>query len=137
MRPGIFTSMGIRLIGRIKKEFITRKYWNKIAILALLTFLPAAITAGHCKEQAKEESKDVKRLFGTVAKVEFVMSYIVVTCDFGYVTIFVTDDTTISRDKGEIALDEIDLEDSVIVHYYSPEPGKYVAVSIRDSTSEK
>lgn len=106
-------------------------------ILACLAFIPAVITPGYCKTQSKEEPHDIKRLFGTVAKVEFVMSYIVVTCDFGYITINVTDDTTISRDKGEIALDEIDPEDSVIVHYYCPEPGKYVAVSIRDSTSEK
>lgn len=106
-------------------------------MLAFLAFFPAMISPGHCKEQPKEEPYEIKRLFGTVAKVEFVMSYIVVTCDFGYVTIQVKDDTTISRDKGEIALDEIDPEDSVIVHYYNPEPGKYVAVSIRDSTSEK
>jgi hypothetical protein len=116
---------------------MTRRSWKKIIILAIFAFIPAVVNPGYCKEQPKDEPKDVKRLFGTVAKVEFVMSYIVVTCDFGYLTISVTGDTVISRDKGEIALDEIDPEDSVIVYYYSPEPGKYVAVSIRDSTSEK
>jgi hypothetical protein len=102
-----------------------------------LAFIPLVINVGHCQKPAAEEPKEIKRLFGTVAKVEFVMSSIMVICDFGYVNIDVTDATVITRGSGQIALDEIDLEDSVIVHYYNPEPGKYVAVSIRDSTTEK
>ncbi|MDD5730985.1 MAG: hypothetical protein PHN57_07670 [Candidatus Omnitrophica bacterium] len=86
------------------------------------------------QEQAKEEKPQIKTMSGTVAQVAFVKSFIMVTSELGYLIISVPEGIPISRGKEKIDLDGIDAGDSVIVKYYSPEPGKYIAVSIRDST---
>lgn len=85
------------------------------------------------EDPAKQE-KAMKRMSGTVAKVSFVMGTIMVTGEKGYITFKVPDKTRISRGMKEIALDEIDEGDSVIVQYYEEAGGEKIASFIRDST---
>ena len=109
----------------------------KSVIFIALPFALALASAGYSQQEqnkAEPEKPAIKKMFGTVAQVEFVQGFIMVTGEAGYVIVKVPDNTSISRGTEKIDLDEIDPGDSVIVQYYSPKPGEYVAVSIRDST---
>ncbi len=112
-------------------------YKAKSVIFMALAFALALANAGYSQQEqnkAEPQKPEIKRMFGTVAQVGFVKGFIMVTSEAGYVIVTVPEDIPISRGTKKIGLEEIDPGDSVIVQYYCPEPGKYVAVSIRDST---
>lgn len=120
--------------------------YARVAVcLYCLLFFPAVVCqaqdaggdAGQTETPAVdpvEQEKSIKRMSGTVAKVSFVMGTIMVTGEKGYITFKVPDKTPISRGMKNIALDEIDTGDSVIVQYYEDAAGEKIASFIRDST---
>jgi len=65
--------------------------------------------------------------------VGFAESFIVVYGELGYIRFQITEETQFTRGTKKIDLSDVKTEDSVTVQYYSPEPGKYVAVAVRVS----
>jgi hypothetical protein len=114
------------------------KYRNVI-ILATLTMVLALGAAGYSQENqtdAKTSQPELKWLYGNVAQVAFAKGFIMVFSDKGYMTFEVADNTIISIGPKKVGLESIKTEDSVRVQYYSPEPGRYIAVSISESKKE-
>jgi len=113
---------------------------SKIFILLLTTIFLGLATKSYSQENetmARENTPELKWLYGSVAKVSFTAGYIVVFSDQGYMTFKVTDNTAISIGPKKVGLDEIKTEDSVRVQYYCPESGKCVAISISESKKEE
>lgn len=110
---------------------------KRIILFVTAGIMVAAAHLCYCEESRevpKPAGQQTKHLSGTVAQVEFVEGFIVVFSDSGYITVQVGPDTLITRGSQKISLDDIDTGDSVMVQYNNPEPGIYVAVSIRDSS---
>ncbi len=84
-------------------------------------------------DSADEKKPKTKWMYGSVSQVAFAQGFIKLFNDQGYQTIEITDKTTITIEGKKAGLDELDTEDAVRVQYYSPEPGKYVAISINKS----
>jgi|WetSurMetagenome_2_1015567.scaffolds.fasta_scaffold742757_1 hypothetical protein len=109
----------------------------KIITLACAVMFLARAAAVYCQENQTTapsiKAPELKWLYGTVSQVEFVKSFLLVTTDKGYLTIEITDKTSISIGPQKASLDDIQPEDSVRVQYYCPEPGRYVAVAVSES----
>jgi hypothetical protein len=113
---------------------------SKIILLTALTVMihPLARSA-FCQENqtsSQASQPEYKWMYGNVAQVGFAQGFILVFSDKGYINLKVLDNTTISIGPKKVGLESIKTEDSVRVQYYSPEPGKYIAVSISESKPE-
>ncbi|MFA5118998.1 MAG: hypothetical protein WC695_09170 [Candidatus Omnitrophota bacterium] len=105
---------------------------KKIIVLAVVCVLTAVYPA-YCQEKEQQSQVETKRLSGSVAQVGFAESFIVVYGELGYTRFQITPETQFTRGTKKIDLSDIRTEDSVMVQYYSSEPGKYVAVTVRAS----
>jgi hypothetical protein len=129
--------VNIDLRARIRKRKSISAPRIIMFIVLALCLLPAPCC--YCQdsqENPPSENKKIMSISGRAAQVEFAEEFIVVSNEAGsgYVTISVPDNTTISRGKESIGLDDIDPNDYLTVQYYIPKPGAtYVAVSIVDS----
>jgi len=85
----------------------------------------------------QNNTDDVKRITGTVAKVSFVFSTIMLACDLGYITFNVPYDTLIMRGANKIKIEEIKPEETISIQYIQPSPSEYVAVYIRASEEHR
>lgn len=111
------------------------KYLKVILLGALAITLPV-ITPGHAQENLTAPSvntPELKWMYGTVAQLSFVKSFLLLFNDMGYLTVTVPDNATILINGKKAGLDEIRTEDSVRIQYYCPAPGKYVAVTISET----
>jgi hypothetical protein len=111
-----------------------------IVVMAFAAMIMVLGKPGYPQENQtipQEKGPELKWIYGSVAKVSFTAGYIVVFSDQGYTNFKVTDKTAISIGPKKVGLDDINTEDSVRVQYYSPEPGKCVAVSISESKKEE
>jgi len=88
------------------------------------------------QESQKPQEPPHKIMTGTVNEVRAVFRILRITGEQGLVTVQVPDKTPITKGIKSIGLDDINTGDSVVVTYYSPEPGEYIAVSILDSTMD-
>ena len=107
----------------------------KILIFASALILSAG-SAGYAQDDkapAADNAPAVKMTSGTVAQVGFVESFLMVATPEGYLNFTVTDKTSILIGPEKASLSDIKPEDTVRIQYYSPEPGKYVAVAITES----
>lgn len=91
------------------------------------------VIAANDTQALAEDADGLKRITGTVAKVSFVFSTIMLTCDLGYITFKVPDDTAIIRGGREIKIEEIKTGETITIQYSKPSPSEYVAVYIRAS----
>ena len=103
-----------------------------LALLAACVISPYSKAADN-EDNATQNTQDTQRVTGTVAKVSFVFSTIMISCELGYVTFSVPDNTTIMRGPQEIGLEGIKTEETVTIQYRHPSPSEYVAVFIRAS----
>jgi hypothetical protein len=117
-----------------------RARYHRYIIGLFLIFLAvcAAVPHGRAENETDnaaeaENEQDLKRITGTVAKVSFVFSTLVLTCELGYLTFKVTDDTDIIRGPSEIGLEEIKTGETITIQYSQPYPSEYIAVYIRAS----
>ncbi|HOU36845.1 MAG TPA: hypothetical protein PK562_06205 [Candidatus Omnitrophota bacterium] len=111
-------------------------YRNITGIFCAFFVMGLTITnsiAANDTQAPAEDARDLKRITGTVAKVSFVFSTIMLTCELGYITFKVPDDTTIVRGGREIKIEEIKTGETITIQYSQPSPSEYVAVYIRAS----
>ncbi len=113
-----------------------RKIILGFLVLAAAAASPVSGTAQSENTTAAAEKPRPKTVSGTVNEVNAVSGLLRITSEQGYLLISVPDGTPITRGTQRIHLDEVSPNDSLLIRYYNPEPGKYVAVSIADSTSE-
>ncbi len=105
---------------------------KKIIVLTAVCVLTAVYPV-YSQEKEQQSQVEIKRLSGSVSQVGFAESFIVVYGELGYIRLQITPETQFTRGTKKIDLSYVKTEDSVLVQYYSPEPGKYVAVSVRVS----
>ncbi|HOW43331.1 MAG TPA: hypothetical protein P5110_02430 [Candidatus Omnitrophota bacterium] len=115
--------------------------WLTIVPCAGIIVLLCGSAPCHSQDNATENQlpailveQEIKRMTGTVAKVSFVNSEIMITGELGYITFRVPDNISIMRGSKEIDLEDIEPGETVMVQYENPEPGKYIAVFLRAST---
>ncbi len=108
---------------------------RKIAVI-LIVMLAAAVAGPCAAQEPAAEQRQTKQMFGTISQVSFVMGFIVVFSDAGYLTVQVTPETLITQGFDKISFSDIDNGDSVIVRYYTASDGKNIAISIRDSKQD-
>lgn len=102
---------------------------------SIRSFLLAIAAVSLCVSTVFCQEKNVsKKINGTVSQVAFAQSFIVVTCELGYLKFKVPDDTVIIGGKNKIDLSDIRPEDSVTVRYDEDADGTKMAVEIRDSS---
>jgi len=87
-------------------------------------------------ESAPSQEPAHKMMTGTVNEVRPVFKILRITGEQGLVSIQVPSEAQITKGTRTIHLDDINTGDSVVVTYYSPEPGKFIAVTILDSTMD-
>ena len=103
--------------------------------LGILTVcMPAAQSiADNATTNETEEIDDVKRITGTISKVSFVFSSLMLICDLGYVTFSVPANATIVRSGRPIKLEELKTGETITIQYRHPYPSAYIADYIRAS----
>lgn len=98
----------------------------------LLVFVMGAFICmaprAYCQE--KVETRQIMTIPGIAAKVNAVGNIIEVKTTKGLMAFSVSDDANITRGTKKIGLMNIGESDPVTIHYYSPSPGKFIAVSI-------
>jgi len=102
----------------------------KTFIFALITAIVVPACA-YC--QTGTENRQVANISGTISEIDFAGSTIVVEKAVNdQMTFSVPDDAVITAGTEVLGFDDLAESDPVVVQYYSPSPGKYVAVSIED-----
>lgn len=100
----------------------------------LIVCIPAAHSiADNVTTNETEEIDDVKRITGTISKVSFVFSSLMLICDLGYVTFSVPANATIVRSGRTIKLEELKTGETITIQYQHPYPSEYIADYIRAS----
>lgn len=115
-----------------------RAQYGRKTLAILMIFLVVYTTAPYCRaadgsDNETESAEDVKRITGTVAKISFVFSTLMLTSELGYVTFKVPEDATIMRGPNDIGLEEIRAGETITIQYRHPYPSEYIAVYIRAS----
>ncbi len=103
---------------------------NKTIVFALLA-LACMATFAYC--QARAEERQISTVSGTLTKVDFVGSAIVVKTGDEQMALSVPDDATITKGTEKIGLEDLEDNDSVTIQYYSFSPGQYAVVNIVDN----
>lgn len=121
----------------MKKDRSTNTINALFFVFAVMAFAPGMRCYGQENATAPAPEKTPRKtMSGTVNEVRAVFKTLRLTGEMGLVTIVVPDKTPITKNNKKIHLDDIDTGDSLLITYYSPAPGKYIAISILDGTSE-
>ena len=96
----------------------------------LFVLLASALMASLAYCQKKTETHQIMTISGPVMKVDSVGNIIEVKTNGGQMAFSVPDDASITGGTKKIGLMDIKQGDPVTIQYYSPSPGKFVAVSI-------
>lgn len=115
-----------------------RKHNHRYIIGLLLVLLTLCMTMSHgiADNATTNETKEidaVKRITGTISKVSFVFSSLMLICDLGYVTFSVPGNATIVRSGRPIKLEELKTGETITIQYKQPYPSEYIADYIRAS----
>ena len=103
--------------------------------LFALVLLVLAFTSPFGYSQENAENRDTQTISATVESVDYVGSSIHVKTDNSEVTLFVTDESVITKGNENIELQELGNSDPVTVKYYTSSEGKNIVVSIADNKS--
>ena len=99
----------------------------------VLAFLAVACAASCAYCQEKAEYSKIQTVTGTLTKVDFAGSLIVVNTGSDQMAFSVPDDANITGGMEDLGLAGLKESDPVTVQYYSPVPGQYVVVNVMDN----
>jgi len=105
---------------------------NKIIVFTMLA-VAFMITFAYCQERA--ENRQILTISGTLAKVDFVGSSIVVKAGNEQMALSVPDDVVITKGTEKLGIEDLEESDPVVIQYFSPSPGQYTATTIVDNNA--